>query len=87
MLRPPVQRVPPAAFLPLAAVTAGLLPASLRLDYELRWGRPERLGYRLVRTVLPRALRLLPRRFRQVPPARRMRAASSTLGSRTGRSS
>jgi uncharacterized protein (DUF2236 family) len=61
-------------FRPLEAITAGLLPASLRLDYDLRWGRLEQIGFGAVRTALPRALRVLPRRFRQVPPARTARA-------------
>jgi uncharacterized protein (DUF2236 family) len=74
VLRPPVPRVPPPVFRPLEAITAGLLPASLRLDYDLPWGRLERLAFGAVRTTLPRALRLLPRRFRQVPPARTARA-------------
>ena len=79
VLRPPLRPVPPPAFRPLEAITAGLLPTSLRLDYGLRWGRLERMGFSLVRAVLPRALPLLPRRFRQVPPARR-RVLSSSLG-------
>jgi uncharacterized protein (DUF2236 family) len=77
VLRPPLPRVPPPAFRPLGAITAGLLPASLRLDYDLPWGRLERAGFAAVRAALPRALRVLPRRFREVPPARtaRVRAA------------
>src|SRR5215471_11876612 len=43
VLRPPLQRVPPPVFRPLEAITAGLLPASLRLDYGLRWGRVEQM--------------------------------------------
>src|SRR5215471_18975349 len=43
VLRPNVQRVPPPVFRPLEAITAGLLPVSLRLDYELRWGRLEQI--------------------------------------------
>jgi len=74
VLRPPLQRVPPPAFRPLEAITAGLLPPGLRLDYDLRWGRLERMGFGAARASLPQALRLLPRRFRQVPPARVARA-------------
>jgi uncharacterized protein (DUF2236 family) len=87
VLRPPLRRVPAAAFLPLEAITVGLLPPRLRLDYGLRWGGARRLGYGAVRAGLPRALRLVPRRLRQLPPARLAHRASSTLGSRTGRSS
>lgn len=74
VLRPTVPRVPAPVFRPLEAITAGLLPARLRLDYDLPWGRLERLGFGAARTSLPRALRLVPRRFRQVPPARAARA-------------
>ena len=70
VLRPPLRRVPGPAFRPVEALTAGLLPERLRLAYGLRWGRLERLGYDTTRLGLPRALRLVPRRFRQVPPAR-----------------
>lgn len=74
VLRPSLQRVPPPVLRPLEAITAGLLPASLRLDYELPWGRLEQFGFGAVRGTLPRALRVLPRRFRQVPPARTAKA-------------
>jgi uncharacterized protein (DUF2236 family) len=77
VLRPSVQRVPPPVFRPLEAITAGLLPASLRLDYELAWGRLEQAGFSAARTALPRLLRVLPRRFRQVPPARTARARAT----------
>jgi uncharacterized protein (DUF2236 family) len=73
VLRPPLQRVPPPVFRPLEAITAGLLPPGLRLDYGLRWGRLEQTGFAAVRSALPRALRVLPQRFRQVPPARSAR--------------
>lgn len=80
VLRPALHPVPPPAFRPLEAITAGLLPPSLRLDYGLRWGRLERMGFSVVRAALPRALPLLPRRFRQVPPARRQALSSSLDG-------
>src|SRR5258708_25835086 len=69
VLRPPVRRVPPPAFRTVEAVTAGLLPEYLRLAYGLRWGPAERLGFGAMRRGLPLALRVLPSRFRQVPPA------------------
>jgi uncharacterized protein (DUF2236 family) len=70
VLRPPLHRVPAPAFRPVEALTAGLLPERLRRAYGLRWGRLERLGYDTARAGLPRALRLVPGRFREVPPAR-----------------
>ena len=77
VLRPPLPRVPSPVFRPIEAITAGLLPVTLRLDYDLPWGRLERGWFTAVRACLPRALRLLPRRFRQVPPARTARARSA----------
>ena len=82
VLRPPLRRVPGPAFLPVQTVTAGLLPPRLRLDYGLRWGRAERLGFAALRRGLPLAIRLVPQRFREVPPARRARQ-TSTLSGRT----
>ena len=79
VLRPPLRRVPPPAFRPVEAITAGLLPERLRQEYGLRWGRLERFGYASARVGLPRALRVVPRRFRQVPPARLASAGSSSL--------
>jgi uncharacterized protein (DUF2236 family) len=77
VLRPPLPRVPAPVFRPVEAITAGLLPVTLRLDYDLPWGRLERAWFTAVRASLPRALRVLPRRFRQVPPARSARARSA----------
>ena len=74
VLRPRLNRVATPVFRPLEAITAGLLPASLRLDYQLRWGRLEQLGFAAARGALPTALRVLPQRFRQVPLARTARA-------------
>jgi uncharacterized protein (DUF2236 family) len=74
VLRPSIQRVPTPVYRPLEAITAGLLPVSLRMDYDLRWGRLEQMGFSAVRGALPRVLRVLPRRFREVPPARTAKA-------------
>jgi uncharacterized protein (DUF2236 family) len=87
VLRPPVRRVPPPVFRPVEAVTAGLLPERLRLAYDLRWGAPERLAVAAARRGLPLAIRLLPARFRQVPPAREARRAARTLMDLTDRPS
>jgi uncharacterized protein (DUF2236 family) len=77
VLRPSIQRVPTPVYRPLEAITAGLLPVSLRMDYELHWGRLEQMGFSAVRSALPRVLPVLPQRFRQVPPARTARARST----------
>jgi len=77
VLRPSIQRVPTPVYRPLEAITAGLLPVSLRMDYRLRWGRLEQASFSAVRSALPRVLHVLPQRFRQVPPARAARAMST----------
>jgi uncharacterized protein (DUF2236 family) len=63
---------PPAplglTFLPVPAVTAGLLPAGLREAYGLRWGRRERAAYRAMRTAVRRSLPVLPGRLRYLRP-------------------
>jgi uncharacterized protein (DUF2236 family) len=70
VLRPPIRRVPGALFAPVEAITAGLLPESLRRAYGLRWGRPSRALFQAARAVLPRLLAATPEALRVVPPAR-----------------
>ena len=86
VLRPPLRRVPHLAYRPFEAVTSGLLPPGRRQAYGLRWGRPERLAFAAARRGLPAVLDLLPRRLRQVPPARAAASHASTLGGLTDRS-
>jgi uncharacterized protein (DUF2236 family) len=62
-LRPPWQA--------LNLVTASLLPARLRDEYGLGWGRLRASAVGLSSEVVRRALPLLPDLFRAVPPARR----------------
>lgn len=71
VLRPPLARVPNIAYRPLEAVTAGLMPGRLRTAYGLSWGPAERLMFATARRGVPRLLTLMPRRMRQVLPARR----------------
>jgi uncharacterized protein (DUF2236 family) len=70
VLHPPVKGVPAAAWAPLAAVTGGLLPQSLREAYRLPWRRRERALFAGARWSVPRLLPLLPPALRTVPPAR-----------------
>jgi uncharacterized protein (DUF2236 family) len=70
VLRPPIRRVPGALFLPVEAITAGLLPEGLRRAYGLRWGAPSRAFFRAARATLPRLLAAMPGAIRVVPPAR-----------------
>ena len=58
-------------FLPVPAITAGLLPDGLREAYGLRWGWRERAAFGATRAMVPRALAVLPARLRYLrPPAR-----------------
>jgi uncharacterized protein (DUF2236 family) len=70
VLRPPVRGVPPVAWAPLSALTAGLLPGSLREAYGMPWGRPQRAVFAGARWTLPRLLPLLPDALRTVPQSR-----------------
>ncbi len=70
VLRPPIRRVPGVLFAPVEAITAGLLPESLRRAFRLRWGRPSRAFFRAVCATLPTLLAATPEALRVVPPAR-----------------
>jgi uncharacterized protein (DUF2236 family) len=71
VLRPPLRLVPPPVFWPVAAITAGLLPAPLRREYRLPWGRAERSLFALSRRLMPRLLPATPPPVRYVALARR----------------
>lgn len=60
VLRPQVRLVPGRAMIPFEIITAGLLPATLREQYGLAWGRREERFYRLVVRALPRLIALTP---------------------------
>lgn len=60
VLRPPVTMLPGLAMIPLEVVTAGLLPASLRQQYGLQWGRARQRMFRLATRTVPRAVALTP---------------------------
>ena len=70
VLRPDLRMVPGPVYLPLQALTAGLLPERLRRDYGLPWGRWERLLDAGLRRTVPPVLRLMPAPMRQIPLAR-----------------
>ena len=74
VLRPPIRRVPGAVFMPVEAITAGLLPAGLRKAYGLRWGRTSRALFFAARAAVPRLLAATPQALRIVPPARAAQA-------------
>ena len=79
VLRPRFPGVPRAAFTPLTIITAGLLPATLREGYGLRWGPVERAAFAACRVALPPLVAIAPPPVRLLPPARdayrRLRAA------------
>ena len=77
VLRPRLRGVPAPAYRPIEVLTAGLLPERLRAEFEIRWGTLERVAYRAATAAIPRLVAALPRRFRQVPPARRAPLPSS----------
>jgi uncharacterized protein (DUF2236 family) len=70
ILRPNIRGVPRMAFEPLAIITAGLLPASLRDGYGLKWGRAQRAGFAACRASLPRLVAIAPEPVRWLPVAR-----------------
>jgi uncharacterized protein (DUF2236 family) len=79
VLRPPLRWWPGAAMIPLEIVTAGLLPATLRDQYRLPWGRRRQLAFRLARRTLPRVVAVTPPVLRVWPlPGRRVRLARAS---------
>jgi uncharacterized protein (DUF2236 family) len=70
ILQPRFPGVPQMAFTPLRAITAGLLPAPLRLQYGLTWGRTDRAAFAFSQKLLPRLLSMTPAPIRFLPPAR-----------------
>ena len=70
VLRPGFRGIPRMAFAPLAIMTAGLLPPTLREGYGLKWGRAQRATFAALRAGLPRLLAIAPEPVRWLPPAR-----------------
>src|SRR5260370_5639696 len=60
VVRPRVLRLPGAAFVPLELVTTGLLPAALREQYRLPWGRGHQQVFRLLTRALPKLVAVTP---------------------------
>ena len=69
-LNPPLPRVARPLVEALNLATVGMLPESLRDDLELPWGSNRQRLFDASRLVLSRALPVLPRLFREFPPAR-----------------
>lgn len=60
VVRPPIRLVPGPVMVPFEVVTAGLLPASLREDYGLAWGRRQQRAFKLAVAAVPRIVALTP---------------------------
>jgi uncharacterized protein (DUF2236 family) len=71
----PFRWLPDAAYWPNDAITAGLLPGSLRIAYGLRFGSAERRCLRAVTVAVRAARPALPRWITVVPQARRYEEA------------
>ncbi|HEV8671519.1 MAG TPA: oxygenase MpaB family protein [Candidatus Limnocylindria bacterium] len=66
----PFAIVPDVLYWPTDVITAGLLPPSLRVAFELRWATPERVFFRLVIGALRIWRALAPKWLAFVPHAR-----------------
>jgi uncharacterized protein (DUF2236 family) len=69
-LNPPLPRVARPLVEALNLATVGMLPADLRAELELPWGPNRQRLFDASRVVLSRGLPVLPRLFREFPPAR-----------------
>jgi uncharacterized protein (DUF2236 family) len=69
-LNPPLPRVAKPLVEALNLATIGLLPASLRAELKLPWSPTRQRLFDASRVLLSRALPVLPRLFRELPPAR-----------------
>jgi uncharacterized protein (DUF2236 family) len=69
-LNPPLPRVARPLVEVLNLATVGLLPASLRTELKLPWSPTRQRLFDASRVVLSRSLPVLPRLFREFPPAR-----------------
>jgi uncharacterized protein (DUF2236 family) len=67
VLRPRLGLLPGRAMIPLELITAGLLPAALRTQYGLAWGRGRRLMFQAAVKTLPRFVALTPPLLRVWP--------------------
>lgn len=76
VLRPRLRLLPGPAMIPFEVITAGLLPAPLRVQYGLAWGAAQRRAYRLAVAAVPRVVALTPPVLRVWPlPGRNVKLA------------
>ena len=69
-LHPPLPRVAKPLVEALNLATIGLLPPGVRAELNLPWGPTRKRLFDASRVVLSRSLPVLPRLFREFPPAR-----------------
>ncbi len=75
--RPRLLRLPGRVFIPWELITAGLLPASLREQYGLPWGKRQERLYRLFTIALPKLVAVTPPVLRVWPlPGHNVRLAA-----------
>ncbi|HEX9475980.1 MAG TPA: oxygenase MpaB family protein [Candidatus Dormibacteraeota bacterium] len=67
VVRPPLRLVPGPVMVPFEVVTAGLLPAALRVAYGLAWGRAQQRAFKLAVAAVPRIVALTPPLLRVWP--------------------
>jgi uncharacterized protein (DUF2236 family) len=60
VVRPKLLRLPGPVFLPWELITAGLLPATLREQYRLPWGRRQERVFGLVARAVPKLVAVTP---------------------------
>ncbi|HSS60003.1 MAG TPA: oxygenase MpaB family protein [Candidatus Limnocylindrales bacterium] len=60
VVRPRLLRLPGAVFVPWELITAGLLPAPLREQYRLAWGKGQERVFRLVARAVPGLVAVTP---------------------------
>jgi hypothetical protein len=73
----PYRWLPATLYWPTDALSAALLPASVREAFGLRYGAPQRLFYRAVIVAVRALRRVLPEWLTVVPQARRFEKAMS----------
>ncbi|MEO8746004.1 MAG: oxygenase MpaB family protein [Candidatus Dormiibacterota bacterium] len=78
VLRPRLRLLPSPLMIPFEVVTAGLLPATLRVQYGLPWGPGQQRAFRLAARALPRVIAFTPPIFRVWPlPGHNVKVAAA----------
>jgi len=78
VLRPRLRLLPGPAMIPFEIVTAGLMPRSLREQYDLAWGPGQQRAFRVAAATVPRLVRFTPQLLRVWPlPGRNVSLSGS----------